>query len=78
MFDGRGKDREHIGNLIKVKWPDKIKNLELLGQHVDVGAFKRDVTVNLTVTLADRMQKARARRIEQTDSEVIEGECSQS
>lgn len=24
----------------KIKWPDKIKNLELLGKHVSVGAFK--------------------------------------
>ena len=24
----------------KIKWPDKVKNLELLGKHVSVGAFK--------------------------------------
>ncbi len=24
----------------KIKWPDKVKNLELLGKHVAVGAFK--------------------------------------
>lgn len=24
----------------KIKWPDKVKNLELLGRHVSVGAFK--------------------------------------
>lgn len=24
----------------KIKWPDKVKNLELLGKHVDVQAFK--------------------------------------
>ena len=24
----------------KIKWPDKLKNLELLGKHVSVGAFK--------------------------------------
>ena len=29
-----------IGMLKKMKWPDKIKNLELLGKHVTVGAFK--------------------------------------
>lgn len=24
----------------KIKWPDKVKNLELLGRHISVGAFK--------------------------------------
>ena len=28
------------GLLKKIKWPDKVKNLELLGKHVDVQAFK--------------------------------------
>ncbi|STU63700.1 Uncharacterised protein [Klebsiella pneumoniae subsp. ozaenae] len=27
--------------LKKIKWPDKVKNLELIGKHVDVNAFKR-------------------------------------
>ncbi|MCJ0927912.1 terminase small subunit [Acinetobacter lwoffii] len=28
------------GYFKKIKWPDKTKNLELLGKHVSVGAFK--------------------------------------
>ena len=27
----------------KIKWPDKVKNIELLGKHVSVGAFKDKV-----------------------------------
>lgn len=27
----------------KIKWPDKVKNLELLGKHVDVQAFREQV-----------------------------------
>lgn len=27
----------------KIKWPDKVKNLELIGKHVRVGAFKETV-----------------------------------
>jgi len=27
----------------KIKWPDKVKNLELIGKHVSVGAFKEKV-----------------------------------
>lgn len=31
------------GRLKKIKWPDKVKNLELLGKHVTVQAFKDNV-----------------------------------
>lgn len=31
------------GFLKKIKWPDKVKNLELLGKHVTVQAFKENV-----------------------------------
>jgi phage terminase small subunit len=41
MFDGRGEQREMIGILKKIKWPDKVKNLELLGRHF--GMFKDKV-----------------------------------
>lgn len=27
----------------KIKWPDKVKNLELLGKHIDVNAFKENI-----------------------------------
>ncbi|EAN8177202.1 terminase small subunit [Salmonella enterica] len=46
--------------LKKIKWPDKVKNLELIGKHVDVNAFKERHAVG-TVTIADRMAKARRR-----------------
>ncbi|WP_410787502.1 terminase small subunit [Klebsiella aerogenes] len=53
------EDVEHI--LKKVKWPDKVKNLELIGKHVDVMAFKERMEVSGTVTIADRMAAARKR-----------------
>ena len=42
----------------KIKWPDKVKNLELLGKHVSVGAFKDKIehtgpnggAINVTIT----------------------------
>lgn len=61
------EDVEHI--LKKVKWPDKVKNLELIGKHVDVNAFKERVEVSGTVTIADRMAKARQRLQDQGDSD---------
>lgn len=47
--------------LKKIKWPDKVKNLELIGKHVDVNAFKERLEVSGTVTIADRMAAARKR-----------------
>ena len=43
-FDGRGDDREYIGDTKKVKMLDKTKALELLGKHL--GMFKEKVEIN--------------------------------
>lgn len=51
MFEGRGEDREMVGILKKIKWPDKVKNLELLGKHVDVQAFKENIKTEQSGTL---------------------------
>ncbi len=40
LFAGRGDERLKIGLLKKLKWPDKLANLKLMGTHVDVSAFK--------------------------------------
>jgi phage terminase small subunit len=50
MFEGRGEDREMVGILKKIKWPDKVKNLELLGKHVSVMAFKEQIDQKITAT----------------------------
>lgn len=51
LFEGSGEDREQIGLLKKIKWPDKVKNLELLGKHTDVRAFMdRAEVVNVEMT----------------------------
>lgn len=55
--------------LKKIKWPDKVKNLELIGKHVDVNAFKERLEVSGTVTIADRMAKARRRVKERAGGE---------
>lgn len=55
--------------LKKIKWPDKVKNLELIGKHVDVNAFKERLEVSGTVTIAERMAKARDRVKKQAGGE---------
>lgn len=49
------------GLLKKIKWPDKVKNLELLGKHIDVQAFKEKVEHSGEISLIDRIQEARKR-----------------
>lgn len=50
-----------IGKVKKVKISDRIKRTELIGKHVDVNAFKEQVEVSGTVSIAERMRKARER-----------------
>lgn len=35
-----GQGDDVVGILKRVKWPDKVRGLELLGKHIDVQAFK--------------------------------------
>ncbi len=66
MKDG---EEDIESTLQKIKWPDKVKNLELIGKHVDVNAFKERLEVSGTVTIADRMAKARDRVKKQAGGE---------
>lgn len=69
LFEGKGDEKKIIGVLKSIKWPDKVKNLELIGKHVDVNAFKDRVEVSGTVTIAERMAAARRRVKEQAGGE---------
>ena len=53
LFEGQGDERKMVGLLKKIKWPDKLRNLELLGKHINVGAFKeqRELTGTLQVII---------------------------
>lgn len=68
MFEGSGKEREMVGILKKIKWPDKVKNLELLGKHVNVNAFREQLGIgspnggpiqSVTTTTTDPVEAAR-------------------
>jgi len=41
----------------KIKWPDKLKNLELLGRHVDIKAWDKDPESTSTDGLANAVSK---------------------
>jgi phage terminase small subunit len=40
MYESNGNKKVLAGIIKKIKWPDKVKNLELLGKHASVNAFK--------------------------------------
>ncbi|WP_426607117.1 terminase small subunit [Pantoea anthophila] len=56
--------------LKKIKWPDKVRNLELLGKHISVQAFREQAATSLTgkdggpleVALLSREEYRQARR----------------
>lgn len=43
LFDGTGDSRKVVGHVRKLKLIDRTKTVELIGKHVDVGAFKERV-----------------------------------
>lgn len=47
--------------LKKIKWPDKLKNLELIGKHVGVRAFAEQLEITDKTGIAERLAKAKAR-----------------
>lgn len=56
MFEYRDDQKELVGMLKKIKWPDKIKNLELLGKHKAINAFKHVVEHNAGEGVTFNMQ----------------------
>lgn len=62
-FDGFGDEREQSGWIKKIKWPDKVKNIELLGKHVAVGAFKDKVEHDISDPLKELLQRASGRTL---------------
>lgn len=50
--------------LKKLKLPDKQKNLDQIGKHVDVGAWREHILVDDQTSLAERMARARAKAAE--------------
>jgi len=64
LFESEGDTRKLMGVLKKIKWIDRLKNLELLGKHIDVGAFADRVVEEDAASLAKRLAAARKRRDE--------------
>jgi phage terminase small subunit len=62
-----GDDKEGLQAVVgKIKWPDKTRNIELLGKHVDIQAFKENVSIDF-VDRAAALEKARQRFADNSD-----------
>lgn len=61
-------DESVPAEIVKVKLSDRVQRLKLLGDHVNVQAFKQSVEVKHTENLEDRLEKAMAKRAEYAKS----------
>jgi len=61
LFEGSGDTKAVMGSLKKIKWPDKLKTLELMGRHVGVGAFRDQIVIEDASSLAEKLAAARKR-----------------
>lgn len=61
----KSKDLDRMARTLKkIKGPDKQKNLDQIGKHVDVGAWREHILVDDQTSLAERMARARAKAAE--------------
>ena len=69
LYEGRADERDMIGYLKKLKWPDKLKTLELIGKHIDVRAFveqrkySHGVSDETILRLRDVFKNARSKEV---------------
>ncbi|MBS9404917.1 terminase small subunit [Halomonas sp. TRM85114] len=58
LAEGSGDERQVVGLLKKIKWPDKLKNLEMIGRHVSVQAWKeqRELSGNLSLSHEEALE----------------------
>lgn len=59
LYEGRGADKEKVGDLVKLKFWDKNKGLEMAGRHLKL--FVDRVQIENVDELAHRLNAARAR-----------------
>lgn len=70
LFEGSGDERAMVGFIKKIKGIDKVKNLELLGKHIAVGAFqeKMEIKGQIAHSLVDLMKEIEDGEEENLDS----------
>jgi len=60
-FTGFGMDREKVGEIVEVVMDHKLKFLELIGKHIEVGAFAQNINVSGKVEIFSHIKAAQER-----------------
>ncbi len=60
-YQGDDAGMVKVGDMVKFKFPERLRILEILGKHVDVQAFLQKVEVSEHGELAERLRRARDR-----------------
>lgn len=63
-FTHEGDQKLPVGATTKIRFSDRLARIKLLGDHVDVQAFRQRVEFKHTESLEDRLEKAMAKRAE--------------
>lgn len=58
-YIGRGENREKIGTVTKIRVSDRVKRLELIGKHINVGAFSEKLELSGNLTLESILETAK-------------------
>jgi len=75
LFGGTGDEKKKIGELVRAKFVDRLKVIELIGKHIDVSAFQKDeVHLHLHADLPARLAAGRQRVQDANKTIVIENE----
>lgn len=64
LFSGKGKNAQKEGDIVKIKFIDKMRAIENIGKHVSVNAFKEVVEHNHKIELKDDELDARIAELE--------------
>jgi len=73
LFDGTGDSRKVIGHVRKLKLIDRTKTVELIGKHVDVGAFRERSDVSVTHSFEQMTEEQLAAEIAAYERPASEG-----
>lgn len=73
LFEGRGKARQKIGEVVKIRFIDRLKALEMAGKHVDVQAFKERSQVDPGDGWIEVLERAQNSPLNNPQSRIANG-----
>lgn len=65
LLAASGDEKKTTAMIKKIKWPDKVKNLELIGKHIDVQAFKDKIDHSGEIAIHNLSEDEKRARVQQ-------------